>query len=266
VRRAILDTLERIMRNRADLRKAARRAAKANCHPNFPVWWKGRKPRLYDGLGVDSAWIVKGVVYRTCYHKRNVAVPAAWLLARLGKETNVKIRVQRAVRNLTKAAREWEAAQKREAARRRAARERQRLTTFGFSLDAPDTVGWRGWRWDGHLLLSPVQGTLWHDATLRAVEWADSAAVRGVAGIHARRLPIDWLRADPSRTEIGRCDVHGIVERFGRYVLGTEGWRAEWVVIRELMAPDTKTALALMQRYPEVKVHIQEQETIHEDR
>ena len=25
-----------------------------------------------------------------------------------------------------------------------------------------------------------------------------------------------------------------------RYVLGTRGWRAEWVVIRELMAPDTR--------------------------
>ena len=46
------------------------------------------------------------------------------------------------------------------------------------------------------------------------------------------------------------------IERFGRYVLGTEGWRAQWVVIRELMAPDSKTALALMGRYPEVKVHV----------
>ena len=53
------------------------------------------------------------------------------------------------------------------------------------------------------------------------------------------------------------CDVHGIVERFGRYVLGTEGWRAEWVVIRKLMAPNTKTALALMRKYPDVVVHVQ---------
>jgi hypothetical protein len=57
------------------------------------------------------------------------------------------------------------------------------------------------------------------------------------------------------------------VERFGRYVLGTEGWRAEWVVIRELMAPDTETALALMQRYRDVKVHVREQqEMVDEDR
>jgi hypothetical protein len=31
-------------------------------------------------------------------------------------------------------------------------------------------------------------------------------------------------------------------------------------VIRELMAPDAKTALALMKRYPEVKLHVREQE------
>jgi hypothetical protein len=91
--------------------------------------------------------------------------------------------------------------------------------------------------------------------------------VRGEAGIHARRMPKDWLHFDTQWfPEIGRCDVHGIVERFGRYVLGTEGWRAEWVVIRELMAPDTKTALALMQRYPEVRVHIREREETHADR
>ena len=117
------------------------------------------------------------------------------------------------------------------------------------------------------MLVSPMQRTPWHEASLRAEQWSDSDAVRGVAGIHARRMPCDWRRVDPrSFPEIGRCDVHGIVERFGRYVLGTEGWRAEWVVIRELMAPDSKTALAIMQRYPEVKVHVREKETSHEDR
>jgi hypothetical protein len=116
------------------------------------------------------------------------------------------------------------------------------------------------------VLVSPMQRTAWHEATLHAERWSDSAAVRGEAGIHARLVPTDWRRADPRLTEIGHCDVHGIVERFGRYVLGTEGWRAEWVVVRELMAFDTKTALALMQRYPEVKVHVREQEESHEDR
>ena len=86
VRRAILDTLERIMFNRADLRKAARREAKANCHPNFPVWWNGSKLRLYDGVRLER---------RAYYPKRNVAVPATWVLARLGgRGANVAVRVR----------------------------------------------------------------------------------------------------------------------------------------------------------------------------
>jgi hypothetical protein len=83
-------------------------------------------------------------------------------------------------------------------------------------------------------------------------QWSDSAAVHSAAGIHALRVPCDWRAVDARALPQvgGPSNVHGIVERFGRYVLGTEGWRAEWVVIRELMAPDIKTALALMQRYP----------------
>jgi hypothetical protein len=80
-------------------------------------------------------------------------------------------------------------------------------------------------------------------------------------------MPCDWLRVDPKTVpQFGGCGVHGIVERFGRYVLGTEGWRAEWVVIRELLAPDENTALALMRTYPEVRIHIREQEACNEDR
>jgi hypothetical protein len=108
--------------------------------------------------------------------------------------------------------------------------------------------------------------TQWHEPTLRVEAWTNDAAVRGEAGIHAVRMPRDWLRADPELTEIGHCDVHGIVERFGQYVLGTEGWRAEWVVIRELMAPNAETALALMRKYPDVRVHVKEQEASNEDR
>ena len=57
--------------------------------------------------------------------------------------------------------------------------------------------------------------------------WSDTDAVRGEAGIHARRMPCDWRFAVSPRAmpEIGSCG-HGIVERFGRYVLGTAGWRA----------------------------------------
>jgi hypothetical protein len=134
------------------------------------------------------------------------------------------------------------------------------------SPDAPDTLGWRGWKWNGSVLISPIKGTKWHDPTLRAEVWVDSAAVSGEAGIHAARVPRDWHRAGREFTEIGNCEIHGIVERFGRYVLGTEGWRAEWVVIRELMAPDAETALALMRKYPEVRVHVKEQEPSNEDR
>jgi hypothetical protein len=127
----------------------------------------------------------------------------------------------------------------------------------------PTTIYYAYKRWDGHVLISPVQRTPWHEATLRVEHWSDSAAVPGEAGIHARRMPCDWLRVDPKvMPEIGSCDVHGIVERFGRYVLGTEGWRAEWVVIRELLAPDAHTALALMRSYPEVRVHVREQEAV----
>jgi len=48
--------------------------------------------------------------------------------------------------------------------------------------------------------------------------------------------------------------VTGLVERFGRYVLGTEGWRAEWVVIRKLRAPTPEIAEALARAYPEVEI------------
>jgi hypothetical protein len=58
----------------------------------------------------------------------------------------------------------------------------------------------------GDVLVSPFQKTPWHEVTLRAEQWSDSAAVRGVAGIHARRLPRDWRRADPRATEIGHCE------------------------------------------------------------
>jgi hypothetical protein len=347
VRRAILDRLERIMLDRADLRKAARREAKANCHPDFPVWWNGKKPRLYKGVRRARGY----------FPKRNVKVPATWVVARLdGSAANVAERMRQAdprkrilgtphwinrvaagalvchdawltasehtevqtrarsiralrcerqerrpqlelmrVKDITvigsdatgfalwlgdRCVHRWRQRPSRAGIAQMAARERQRQKeaerhrawraaqerAIAPSPDAPDTLGWRGWRWDGQFLISPVQGTPWHDATMRVVEWADSAAVRGVAGIHARRLPCHWRRADPAATEIGRCNVHGIVERFGRYVLGTEGWRSEWVVIRELMAPDTETALTLMQRYPEVKVHVREQEKVYEDR
>ena len=343
LRRAIVDTLERVIYDRDDLRAAARRAARVSWRPQFHVVWGSGTPRVYD-----SVRFING----RYYPKRDIEVPAAWLLARLNDgapivgarlrqadprprilatphwidriaagvlsyhesfltapehraviERSMVIRPIQWRRRIRKpqpamqvgeirvapsrpgadgyvltlsgvSVHHWsywptraeivaavaQAGKQREQVRKqqewRGAQER----VLAPSPDAPDTLGWRGWRWDGSVLISPVQRTPWHDSALSAAVWSDSAAVRGEAGIHARRMPCDWRRADPSLTEIGRCNVHGVVERFGRYVLGTEGWRAEWVVIRELQAPDVKTALALMQRYPEVRVHIKEQE------
>jgi hypothetical protein len=78
-------------------------------------------------------------------------------------------------------------------------------------------------------------------------------------------LPRDWRRArledagelstfaDAFRTR-GSALIVGVVERFGKYVLGTEGWRAEIVVIRKLRAPNTKIGLKLEKAYPKVEV------------
>jgi hypothetical protein len=93
---------------------------------------------------------------------------------------------------------------------------------------------------------------------------AAAVSLKGFFEIAERHVSIPKLnpRWVPEFKHPFCCDVHGIVERFGRYVLGTEGWRAEWCVIRELMAPDAKTALALMKRYPKVKVHVRKQEAV----
>lgn len=124
----------------------------------------------------------------------------------------------------------------------------------------PDTLGWRVWHWDGKLLVSPSQRTVWHTAELRVDDWNSNIVVRGQAGIHAARMPYNWQKAKLDGTELAGFDnpyatvIIGIVERFGRYVLGTEGWRAEWVIIRKLKAPSTEIGLALEQAYPEVEV------------
>lgn len=127
---------------------------------------------------------------------------------------------------------------------------------------APDTLGWRVWHWDQHLkkLKSPSQKTVWETPELRVEKWSTSDAVRGVAGIHAARMPYDWKNASLQGTELeflaygGNIAIRGVVERFGKYVLGTEGWRAEWVIIRKLKAPSTEIGLQLEQAYPEVEV------------
>jgi hypothetical protein len=124
----------------------------------------------------------------------------------------------------------------------------------------PDTLGWREWLFQPaqRLLMSPIQLTAWPTAQLTAETWTDEGGVRGTVGIHAHLVPKHWKVV----SELGSNDEHrvsGIVERFGRYVLGTEGWRAEQVVIRELMAPSTEIGLKLEQSYPDVIVHYPDQ-------
>lgn len=134
---------------------------------------------------------------------------------------------------------------------------------------APDprgltVLGWRAWLVEDGVLVSPFQCTPWTSVRLVARDYSDNAAVSGHAGIHALRMPRwDW------RTLLGTIGhtlklayalatgvvVTGVVERFGRAVLGETGWRAEEVVIRELLAPTEELYLTLTARYPEAIVH-----------
>jgi hypothetical protein len=95
---------------------------------------------------------------------------------------------------------------------------------------APDTLGcvWHGDADNGRLR-SPAVGTIWWTPELRAEEWDT-----GYAGIHAARRPRDWRRARlADHRELNGYHrpsaIIGVVERFGKYVLSTEGWRAEIV-------------------------------------
>jgi len=129
----------------------------------------------------------------------------------------------------------------------------------------PDTLGWREWMWspDDRMLKSPSQGSLWPEAELVVPHWDEGDVVRGVSGIHAHLVPRHWKILATHYAEYVSVDnplrVHGIVERFGKYVLGTEGWRAEWVVIKELVAPSTEIGLEIEKIYPDVIVHYPEE-------
>jgi hypothetical protein len=126
---------------------------------------------------------------------------------------------------------------------------------------APDYLGWRVWHWcpENQKLVSPAQGTVWHTPELRVSDWSQNDAVRNHRGIHAARMPYDWKKAKLEGTELavfsyGSRTVIGVVERYGRYVLGTQGWRAEWVIIKALKAPSTEIGLQLETAYPDVEV------------
>lgn len=131
---------------------------------------------------------------------------------------------------------------------------------------APNTLGWRAWYWleKDKVLMSPCMGTLWETRVLTAPNWSKVNAVRNEAGIHALLVRRHWKLTGWFDDSVGVSDpsrlVHGIVERFGRFVLGTEGWRAEQVKILELMAPSTEIGLQLEQKYPGVIIHYPDQE------
>lgn len=134
----------------------------------------------------------------------------------------------------------------------------------------PNTLGWRTWVWDitTNELRSPVQGTAWNGTELRCETWDESDVIRGAAGIHAHLVPDNWHKlVVPEAPNQGRAyaetrngsfraciAIQGVVERFGRFVLGTEGWRAEWVQIRRLAAPTEEIGLSLEAVFPEVEI------------
>lgn len=117
----------------------------------------------------------------------------------------------------------------------------------------PNTMGWRQWNFDfeNSCLRSPVQHTAWPDPELHCETWDERDVVRGVAGIHAHLVPANWTEFAEGTAAI---QVSGIVERFGRFVLGTEGWRAEWTIIRKLHTRSRAVAAALRDIYPDVEI------------
>jgi hypothetical protein len=122
-------------------------------------------------------------------------------------------------------------------------------------------MGWRYWIWNPAkgCLRSPINEADWFDGELRCDEWDESSALRGRSGIHARFVPKDWTDSDFTPPV-----VTGIVERFGKFVLGTEGWRAEWCIVKKLCVIGEDTADALRRAYPDAEVIVKEIE--HEDR
>lgn len=105
------------------------------------------------------------------------------------------------------------------------------------------------------VLQSPQQETLWEQGELRCEKWDKDEAVRGKSGIHALLAPENW-RDLAWEYQIGQTQITGLVERMGKFVLGEDGWRAEWVIIRELSVPTQDLADKLKLTYPEVTIHV----------
>jgi hypothetical protein len=279
-RLTILAGLTRIIEDDAGLRLAARRAAVDWSYSGYSplgrgwtppielVWtvpWRETDQRRYQGLPITTPRIIgdrgHGWWHRYQRSTRRIAVPVAWLLARLRERAGDEATSNPSSIVRATLARERQMREQREMLRRAAMVRRAAAQP---DPHAPDTLGWRIWHWDAErqLLCSPQQGTLWYSAELRVERWDESSVLRGVAGIHARRMPRNWLQAEWGDHDLAatypNC-LSGVVERFGNYVLGTSGWRAEWVVIRKLRAPTSEVGLALETAYPEVEI-------VYEDR
>lgn len=122
-------------------------------------------------------------------------------------------------------------------------------------------AGWRAWRVreDG-ALVSPVWGTRWDAPRCRcdAERWNDSAALRGVAGVHAYwpgvagYLP-RGLGTDVERAQQGQPVAVGLVAGWGRVVVGEDGWRAEHAAAQLIYVPSALVA-AVQRAYPHLPV------------
>lgn len=130
--------------------------------------------------------------------------------------------------------------------------------------NANAALGWRCWTIDPltGILHSPLRIAAWPDGELRCDDFPESphGQPESAAGIYALLMPRDWKRAgteslpfDANQTAEDSL-VTGVVERFGRYILGAKGWRAEWVVIRELQAQTVETKTLLERQYPNIPV------------
>jgi len=110
-------------------------------------------------------------------------------------------------------------------------------------------------------LQSPQQQTLWQGPSLVASQWDTDSACRDASGIHALWPPCNLrvaIEAVAKRlAHYMGCDLSGdeaayaLVGGYGRYVIGTDGWRAEQQVLQALYVPTARQD-EVARRYPEV--------------
>jgi hypothetical protein len=108
-------------------------------------------------------------------------------------------------------------------------------------------------------LQSPNQGTIWESNVLQiADEWQETEIVRGAAGIHAAWPPRSLMVAPLIDTvKPDAVSLFSCVRGYGRYVAGTEGWRAEKVIVDRVFLPESiRSRWRMMKRleklYPEI--------------